>query len=131
MAHGESQKGMRIEDQITDIWFRTPLPLADLARGLALTDVVEDCENVWEWLIGSFEGERINISRTHLEPAAEVDTGIMLVREAGPKRSLDQAFASQLASRLRAVGVSPVFLGILTVNKDDQTEVITVVRKLP
>jgi hypothetical protein len=54
----------------TDVWFRTHLPLNQLAVELGADIRVEDCENYWEWVIASFEGIEIDLTRTHTVPSA-------------------------------------------------------------
>jgi hypothetical protein len=64
--------------EITDLWFRSHLPLAEIARRLGLSDVVEDSENYWAWVIGTLGESQLDITRTHMRPARQVDTRIFV-----------------------------------------------------
>jgi hypothetical protein len=65
--------------RITDIWFRSRLPLAEIARRLGLRDITEDAENYWAWAIGTLGEAQLDITRTHTQSAGETDTRIFLV----------------------------------------------------
>lgn len=64
--------------KITDIWFRSKLPLTEIARRLGLRDVTDDAENYWEWVSGTLDDIRLSITRTHTQPAERVDTRIFI-----------------------------------------------------
>lgn len=64
---------------VTDIWLRSGLRLAEIARRLALRDVIEDSENYWEWVIGTLGEVRMDISRTHTRLARRTDRRIFLL----------------------------------------------------
>jgi hypothetical protein len=61
---------------VTDIWFRSPLALGEIAAAVGLSNVREDSENYWAWVIGTLDGVDLDITRTHTRPAARVDTRI-------------------------------------------------------
>jgi hypothetical protein len=68
-----------MEHRITDIWFRFPLPLIEIARRLGVQDVTEGAENYWARVIGKLGEARLDITRTHTRSAAKTDTRIFLV----------------------------------------------------
>lgn len=60
--------------QIYKIRFRSTLPLKAIASRLGLSDVTEDCENEWGWVIGKCCGIEIDITREHGPSRGKVDT---------------------------------------------------------
>ena len=84
--------------KITDIWFRSKLPLAEIARRLGLRDVTDDAENYWEWVSGTLGDIRLNITRTHTQPAERVDTRIFLPGE----DDFSVVLLAELVERLQA-----------------------------
>lgn len=81
------------------IWFRTDLTLVEIASALGLSNASHEHENYWEWLIGGFMGQRIDITRTHKQPAREIDTGLFLLDE----EMIDDNLKSVLVKRLRPI----------------------------
>lgn len=77
--------------EVTDIWFRSRLSLAEVAQRLGLRDVTEDAENYWAWVIGTLGDARLDITRTHTRPAGIVDTRVFV---------LDGAFTEPLLAEL-------------------------------
>ena len=67
------------DETITDIWFRSPLKLHDIAARLGLDNVTEDAEDYWEWTIGALSGAQLDITRTHTIPAGKTDTRVFLL----------------------------------------------------
>jgi hypothetical protein len=65
--------------EVTDVWFRSPLRLTEIARRLGLRDVTDDFENYWEWAIGTLGDARLDVTRTHTRPRRQVDTRIFLL----------------------------------------------------
>lgn len=66
-------------NEIKDVWFRSPLPLAEIANRLGLTDVAQDAEDYWAWVIGSLDETQLDITRTHTRSANSVDTRIFVL----------------------------------------------------
>jgi len=64
---------------ITHIWFRTRLSLRKIADNLKLTNITEDCENYWAWVIGDFSGVAIDICRAYVKPRLGVDVYVFRV----------------------------------------------------
>ena len=93
--------------RITDIWFRTALPLAELARRLELRGVTDDVENVWEWMSGTLDGVPLNITRMHVPPAALAETRIFIPEG----NEFPAALLDQLIGRLRTIIAGPVVCG--------------------
>ncbi|MBA4031789.1 MAG: hypothetical protein C0478_12990 [Planctomyces sp.] len=62
----------------TDIWFRSPRSLEEIADILGLADVSFDAEDYWEWAIGTLAVERlqIDVTRTHKVPPGLTETRI-------------------------------------------------------
>jgi hypothetical protein len=63
-------------DAISDVWFRSPAGLAEIVQALGLSDVKYDAENYWAWAIGKLDGIQLDVTRTHQQSAASVDTRI-------------------------------------------------------
>ena len=84
--------------EVTDLWFRSNLPLAEVAQRLGLRDVTEDAEDYWAWVIGILCDVRLDITRTHTRPAGEVDTRVFVLGGGGFSESL----LAELVGRLRA-----------------------------
>jgi hypothetical protein len=93
--------------KITDVWFRSTLPLAEVAARLGLLDVSEDAENYWAWVIGTLDGVRLDITRTHTRPAGEVDTRAFVQGRGG----FSTALLEELVRRLRAFVSGPITCG--------------------
>jgi hypothetical protein len=83
-----------------------------IASRLGLSDVDADCENYWEWVIGTLPGHEIqlDITRTHQVPASETDTRIF-VWEGPDGRLFSDPIIELIARRLRDGGISPVHAG--------------------
>ncbi|HEX8694407.1 MAG TPA: hypothetical protein VF746_18440 [Longimicrobium sp.] len=96
-----------MDDRITDVWFRSALPLAALAEGLRLEDVEEDAEDYWEWVTGTMSGERIDITRTHALPPEATDTRVFLP----DGEALPAGLLGELVARLREVVPGPITAG--------------------
>jgi hypothetical protein len=73
---------------VTDIWFRSELPLEAIAQRLGLHDIDEDAENYWEWVIGQRGETEINIARTHTRPPHLVETRVSLATFSAMPESL-------------------------------------------
>ena len=94
-------------DDVTDIWFRTDLPLMDIARGMGLADPSEDAEDYWEWVIGRAGRVEVDIARTHRRPAGVVDTRLFLVSGVPIRKKLE----ADLLERLRRVVHGAIWCG--------------------
>jgi hypothetical protein len=81
---------------VTDVWFRSRLPLAEIARRLGLQDVSDDAENYWAWVIGTLDDARLDISRTHTRPARRVDTRVSVL-----DGEFTEPLLAELVGRLR------------------------------
>lgn len=92
---------------ITDIWFRSNLPLAEIAHGLGLQDLIEDAEDYWEWVIGTFGDVQLDVTRTHTRKADRVDTRIFIWGEG----EFTAELIADLVSRLRGVVQGPISCG--------------------
>src|SRR6476661_9954374 len=57
----------------TDIWFRSELPLREIAERLGFEDAEDDAEDFWEWIIGTVGTARCDLTRTHTKPNAATD----------------------------------------------------------
>ena len=93
--------------RITDIWFRTALPLAEIARRLELSGVTDDAENVWEWVSGTLHSVPLNITRMHVPPAALAETRIFIPEG----NEFPTALLGQLIGRLQTIIAGPVVCG--------------------
>jgi hypothetical protein len=107
---------------VTDLWFRTGLSLQELANRLGLQDADFDYENVYEWIIAPFAGDRIDINRSHRDP--EAFTSIFLVGRSprGEKREIPTPLQETLIEALRSVEVMPVFVGRCWIGRGDKFE---------
>jgi hypothetical protein len=92
--------------EVTDVWFRSRLRLAEIARRLGLRDVTEDAEDYWAWVIGALGDARLDIARTHTRPADAVDTRVFVLggEFTGP-------LLAELIGRLRAFVPGPITCG--------------------
>ena len=90
--------------RITDIWFCSKLPLAEIARRLGLSDVTDDAEDYWEWVSGTLGDIRLDITRTHTLPPDRVDTRIFILE--GDEFSA--TLSAELVGRLQAFVPGPV-----------------------
>ncbi len=92
---------------ITDLWFRFGGTLEQLAEGLGLEGVSFDAENYWEWVIGSFRGVELDVTRTHTLAPLETDTRIFRLDRA----PFENEPIEELAGRLLRLGVASVKCG--------------------
>jgi hypothetical protein len=96
-----------MDDPITDIWFRTALPLAEIAERLGLGEVTQDAEDYWAWVIGTLMGEWLDITRTHTRSPADTDTRIFRV-DGGP---FTTGMLAEIVVRVREFVSSSVVAG--------------------
>ncbi|HVK26406.1 MAG TPA: hypothetical protein VM677_34070 [Actinokineospora sp.] len=98
----------------TDVWFRTSLPLDQLAVELGADVRDVDGEDYWEWVIADFHGIEIDLCRTHTVPAGETDTRIF--RLDGPPdgpRIFPPGPLAVLVAGLTRLKIDPVYVGEL------------------
>ena len=108
--------------KITDIWFRSKLPLTEIARRLGLRDVTDDAENYWEWVSGTLGDTRLDITRTHTQPAERVDTRIF----PPGADSFPAALLAELVERLQVFVSGPVVGGRWTHRAGNEFDVVVV-----
>jgi len=117
--------------KITDIWFKTELKLEKLANKLKLEDISYDYENIFEWAIAKLDGQELNISRAHLDfVAIAKETNVSLSHKKPPKKDYPETIRRALVSKLKDIGISPVFLGEMTVNDKDENVIINLVEEI-
>jgi hypothetical protein len=92
---------------ITDVWFRTPLPLSNIAAHLGLRDVVDDAENYWAWVLGRLGDFRLDVTRTHTKASSKSDTRIFLV----DRQTFTPPFLQELVGLLRTFVAGPIWCG--------------------
>lgn len=95
-------------NNLTDIWFRTELDLRDLGDKLNLIDIEDDAENFREWIIGTFHGARIDISREHSVSPQSTDTRIFLYER---KKEFGIELSNELVKNLHTLNITSVYLG--------------------
>lgn len=100
-AGSEISGGNMTDSRITDVWFRSVLPLTRIAALLGLADVSQDAENRWEWVIGTLNGMQFDITRDHTEARFRVDTRIFLLDDGQFTDDLLAIIGSRLSSVVR------------------------------
>ena len=93
---------------VTDLWFNSCSSLADLAQALDLTDVIQDQENYWEWVIGNYREARIDITRTHTKSPETTPTRIFRYED---ENQFDEALILDIVDSLHSHGVHSVNAG--------------------
>src|SRR4051812_31039075 len=116
--------------KLSDMWFKTGLDLQDLGKKLGLLNVSYDYENVFEWVSGEVDGYHINISRTHLEPPSEVETNISLEHATGEKVDLHPQLQNILLTKLKKIGVSPIYFGSSAIGENDKFTVVNLYQEI-
>ncbi len=94
-------------DDITDIWFRCPLSLPQIAAQLSLSDLEHDSENYWEWVIGTLQDAKLDITRTHTKRRSAVDVRIFRLDNA----SFCNELSTELIERLQQFVRGPIRCG--------------------
>ncbi|MEU0397091.1 hypothetical protein ABZ208_30795 [Streptomyces sp. NPDC006208] len=97
--------------ECTDVWFRTHLPLEEIAAVLDAPVRITDGENYWEWVIADLAGVEIDITRTHTTAPEKTDTRIFRVAGPSDERELPQRTLRQLVAGLQRAGMDPIYLG--------------------
>ena len=92
---------------VTDIWFRSGLPLSEIAERLGFEDTESDGENFWEWIIGTVGTARCDLTRTHTKPNAATDARIFLL----DRRPFTAAEIEDLVARIRAFVPGTIAVG--------------------
>src|SRR5262245_20460694 len=82
---------------VTDIWFRSALPLDEIAARLGLNNITHDAEDYWEWVIGTLAGAQFDITRTYTQPPGTTNTRIFLVNNT----EFSNELITEVVSRLR------------------------------
>ena len=86
------------------------------AHKLGLRNVEDDCEDYWEWAIGTepITNSRIDIYRTHRLPdGTKTRVFFALLEKGRPLEVLPDAVASIIIERLAALGYQRVHFGIV------------------
>lgn len=82
--------------------------MEELATVIELQDPFIDCENEYEWVIGSCDGvDLIDICRTHLVQPLETDTTILRYAH-GIDRVIPKTVIQNIAKRLIATGIHDI-----------------------
>jgi hypothetical protein len=92
--------------EVIDVWFRSNPSLAEIAKRLNLQDVTQDAENYWAWVIGKLGDARLDITRTHTQPANKVDTRVFVL-----EGTFTELLLAELVTRLRAFIAGPIRCG--------------------
>lgn len=106
--------------EIKDIWFKTELDLDVLAKKLDFDIEEFDYENVWEWVIASVEGVKIDICRDHTEKPSQTFTDIFRID--GNKEAFQEKTLNLIISKLKILGITPIYLGTLWIGKNETFE---------
>ena len=94
-------------EDITDIWFRSPMSLPQIAAQLSLSAVEHDSENYWEWVIGTLDDTQVDITRTHTKRRTTVDVRIFRL----DNKPFDNELVSKLVERLQQFVRGPICCG--------------------
>ncbi len=94
--------------QITDIWFHTKLDLEELAVKIGLSSTSYDYENEWEWIIGSINDRKLDMTRLHSVEPSSTYTRIFIL---GDDRLFDLQLIDQIVLLLKRISIQPVYLG--------------------
>ena len=93
--------------KITDIWFKTSLPLKSIGEIFGYNDIKVEGENYWEWIIVNLEGIALNITRSNTVPPKETDTRVFAY---GPP-AFSQKNIAYITGKLQRQGISPIYVG--------------------
>lgn len=116
-----------MSDRITDLWFRSELPLGEIAKRLGLRGVREDAENYWAWVVGALAGERIDVARTHTRPAGDAETRVFLLSGL----PLEEGLLAEVVARLQAFVPGPISAGRWQYRSGEDFELVPVREYLP
>ena len=105
---------------IKSIWFKTNLELNSLSRKLDFEIEEFDYENVYEWVIATVDGVKIDIARNHTEKRNQTYTSIF--RIAPNKAPFSEQILNYIVFRLQRINITPIYLGESWVGKDDVFE---------
>ncbi len=92
---------------VKDIWFRSELPLDEIAQRLGLQDVIEDGEDYWNWIIGRLGDVKLDVTRTHIEPPELVETRIFAIGH----EEMPELLVADLARRVRSFVPGDIYCG--------------------
>jgi hypothetical protein len=107
--------------EVTDVWFRSPLRLTEVARRLGLREVTEDAEDYWAWVIGTLGDARLDITRTHTRPAGAVDTRVFVL-----DGEFNESLLADLVGRLRAFIPGPIHCGRWVYRSGNEFDLVVV-----
>jgi hypothetical protein len=107
--------------EVTDVWFRSPLRLAEIARRVGLRDVTEDAESYWAWVIGTLGDARLDITRTHTRPAGMVDTRVFVL-----DGKFTESVLAELVRRLRTFVSGTIACGQWVYRSGDDFDLLVV-----
>jgi hypothetical protein len=91
-----------------------------LTQKLGFELVEFDYENVWEWTISSFDGYKLDICRDHTESRLKTFTNIFRIDQ--NKEPFADDLLEKIISKLKDIGVTPIYVGKLWINKDEVFE---------
>ena len=94
------------------------LDLDDLAKKLNFEIEEFDRENVYEWVIVTVNGVKIDIARNHTEKRSQTFTAIFRIEP--NKATFSEKLLSHIVSKLQEIGITPIHLGESWVDKDDE-----------
>ncbi len=108
---------------ITDVWFRSPLPLLELSQRLGLQDLEEGTENHWQWVVGWLGDCQLDITRMHGQSSVEADTRIFQAQEV---RQFSPELLARLIDRLQDFIAGPISCGQWVYRSANDFELILV-----
>jgi hypothetical protein len=122
----EHKDGLYTEDsmvKITDIWFETKLKLPKLADELNLENADYDCENAFEWIIGTLDNQELNISRLYEYDDKNLNyTRIFIDYKGAHKKEYPKHLMKSLTNQLKKINISPIYFGIYNITHDNRCE---------
>jgi hypothetical protein len=100
---------------VDSVWIKTPLSLTNISYSLELNkeNIIEDCENYWEWVIGvePETGLHLDIYRTHQIQENEETEVFISKWENGACSKFNEKEIELLANRLISKKIGPVYFG--------------------
>ena len=108
---------------ITDIWFYSKIEIRELAEKIGLTNINCDSGDCWRWLSGELLDFKLDITQTNTLEDVNARTRVFLFDK---DLQFSAGFTDYLAEKLKALGITPVYLGRWVSVKDGQYEQIIV-----
>jgi hypothetical protein len=96
-----------MNQNITDLWFYSRIPLLRVAASLGATDPASDAEDHWAWVICSFRGARLDITRAVRAGADRVPTRVFRLDNA----PFDDDLRRELVRGLLPIALGTVYCG--------------------